>query len=94
MNEKSLIWVSRVYPQRVERSGWLSPLFRNLPKRQELTVYCNSRYTPADTSIPGVKLIRIPTLPGKYLQPVSLFMLSALHALFKGDYDLIHLTQR
>jgi glycosyltransferase involved in cell wall biosynthesis len=69
----------------------VEPIVQELAKRQELTVYCNLRYTPADTNIPGVRLIRIPTPPGKYFQPVSLFILSALHALFMGDYDLIHL---
>ena len=66
-------------------------IVQELKDRQELTVYCNSRYTSSDVKLPDVKLVRIPTLPGKHLQPVSLFILSALHALFKGNYDLIHL---
>ncbi|MEW5803135.1 MAG: glycosyltransferase family 4 protein [bacterium] len=69
----------------------VEPIVQELANRQKVTVYCNFRYTPPDIQIPGVKLVRIPTLPGKYLQPVSLFVLSALHALSKGDYDLIHL---
>lgn len=69
----------------------VEPIVHALADRQKLTVYCNCRYTSPELSIPGVKLVRIPTLPGKHLQPVSLFILSALHAVFKGDYDLIHL---
>lgn len=56
----------------------------------ELTVYCNKRYTPEEAKVPGVKLIRIPTLTGKYLQPVSLLVFSTFHALFRGDYDIVH----
>ncbi|MCL6582719.1 MAG: glycosyltransferase family 4 protein [bacterium] len=68
----------------------VEPIVHALSSRQKLTVYCNSRYTPQGTKIGRVRLVRIPTLPGKYLQPVSFFILSALHALFKGNYDLIH----
>lgn len=65
-------------------------IVHRLAKQHELTVYCNSRYTPRDVQVRGIRLVRIPTLAGKYLQAISLFVLSALHALFKGDYDLIH----
>ncbi len=51
-----------------------------LKGKYELTVYCNSRYTPKGAIFPGVRLIRVPTLKGKHLQPFSLFILSALHA--------------
>lgn len=64
---------------------------RRLAPRAELTVYCDRRYTPADTHFPGVRLIRLPTLPGKHLRSLTLFALSALHALLFGDYDVIHL---
>jgi len=53
-------------------------------------VYCSGREVPKGISLPDVELIRIPTLPGKHLQAMSLFLLSALHALLFGDYDLIH----
>jgi len=62
-----------------------------LADRHELTVYCDRRYTPADVHMPGIRLIRVPTLPGKHLRPLSLFVASALHAFFMGDYDLIHI---
>lgn len=46
-----------------------------LKEKYDLTVYCNSRYTPKETAIPGVRLIRISTLKGKYLQPFSFIRL-------------------
>lgn len=57
----------------------------------EITVYCDSQYTPAETTYEGVRLVRIRTLKGKYLRPVSLGIFSALHALFWGNYDVIHM---
>jgi len=71
-----------------ERVG--EAIIERLKDKYKISIYCNKRYTPKAYSSPGVDLIRIPTLPGKYLQPISLFILSALHALFE-DYDLIHL---
>ncbi|MGE5221157.1 MAG: glycosyltransferase family 4 protein, partial [Omnitrophica WOR_2 bacterium] len=41
--------------------------------------------------IEGVELIRIKTPKGKFLRPISYNILSALHALMKGHYDIIHL---
>jgi len=66
-------------------------LVQRLKDRHDLTVYCNSRYTPKDTNISIVKLIRVPTLAGKHLQPFLLIFLSTLYALLIGNYDLIHL---
>ena len=68
----------------------MEAIVRRLAVRHEITVYCRADYTPADVRVPGVRLLRIPTLPGKHLQPMSLFVLSAFHAVFFGDYDLIH----
>ncbi len=61
-----------------------------LAARHHLTVYCNSRHTPRGTKIPGIQLVRIPTLPGKHLQPVLYFTLSAIHAVFQ-NYDAVHI---
>jgi glycosyltransferase involved in cell wall biosynthesis len=61
-----------------------------LSGRHVITVYCDARYTPNGTKVDGVRLIRIPTIKGKHIQPVTLFFLSALHALF-SRYDVIHL---
>jgi len=48
----------------------------------DITVYCDADYTPLDTHYKGVRLIRIPTIKGRYLKPISLDIFSALHALF------------
>ena len=66
-------------------------IVRRLRGRHELTVYCNKRYTPPDTSMPGVRLIRIQTFKGKHSEPTSLFIQSCFHALLFGNYDVIHL---
>ena len=62
-----------------------------LNAKHKVSIYCSHRYTPKDTRLLRIKLIRIPCLPGKHLQPLSLFFFSAIHALLRGDYDLIHL---
>lgn len=61
-----------------------------LAARHELTVYCDRRYTPAGVEVPGLRLVRIPSLPGKHLRPLSYHLLCALHALLWGNYDLVH----
>ena len=62
-----------------------------LAGRHQITVYCSSRYTPAKASIPGLRLIRVPCLGGKYSHMISVDFLAALHAILRGDYDLVHL---
>ena len=66
-------------------------IVQRLKGRYDLTVYCNSRYTSKDTNIPGIKLIRVPTLPGKHVQPFLLMLFSSFHAVLCGNYELIHL---
>ena len=66
-------------------------IVRGLDKREfQPVVYCSGKVVPEGTHIPGVRLIRIPTLPGKHLHATSLFLFAALHALFIGNYDLVH----
>ena len=66
-------------------------IVKRLAGKHDITVYCDSKYTPAGTIIPGVRLIRVPSIPGKYTHSTLLFLLHAFHALFFGDYDLIHM---
>lgn len=54
-------------------------------------VYCDRSYTSSDASIPGVELVRIPTVPGRFTRQTILDSLQALHAVIFGNYDLIHL---
>jgi len=53
-------------------------------------VYCSRKIVPDNVHISGVQLIRILTLPGKHLHATSLFLFSALHAIFLGGFDCIH----
>jgi glycosyltransferase involved in cell wall biosynthesis len=69
----------------------LEAIVKRLAGKHDITVYCDSKYTPAGTMIPGVRLIRVSSVPGKYSHPTLLFLLHALHALFLGNYDLIHM---
>jgi glycosyltransferase involved in cell wall biosynthesis len=62
-----------------------------LTGNHEITVYCDSRYTPKGTKVDGIHLIRISTVKGKHAQATSLFILSALHALLKR-YEVIHVN--
>jgi glycosyltransferase involved in cell wall biosynthesis len=66
-------------------------IVQRLARRHEITVYCSNRYTPPDAIIPGVRLIRLPCLPGKHTHMTSVDFLAAWHAVLYGKYDLIHL---
>ncbi len=59
--------------------------------RYQPFVYCSRRVVPEGTNIPGVQLIRLPSMPGKHMHATILYLFSALHALILGNYDLIHL---
>lgn len=73
----------------VERVG--EAIVQALKEQYEFTVYCSKFYTPEDTRYPGMKLIRLPCFAGKHLHPVTLNLFAALHALFFGNYDLVHI---
>lgn len=68
----------------------LEAVVKRLSEKFDITVYCASDYTPPDTKHEGIKLIRIPTLKGRHLKPISLGILSTLHAIFLGNYDIVH----
>ena len=61
------------------------------PQRYEPTVYVSNRDVPPDRVIPGVRLVRVPTIPGKFTNATVIFLMATLHALFFGRYDLINL---
>lgn len=61
-----------------------------LKTKSRLTVYCSEKYTREDDRVGGVELMRLPCSGGKHLHSLSLFLLSAFHALVFGDYDLVH----
>ena len=79
------------FPARFGADRAAEAVIRRLSDRHEITVYCSSGYTLADASLPGVHLIRIPNLPGKYTHMTSVDFLAAWHAVLYGNYQLIHL---
>lgn len=70
----------------------IEAIIKRLVAKYEITVYCDSDYTPCETRYEGVELIRMPGFRGKHLKPIMLDIFSAFHAIFFGDYDLIHLN--
>ena len=65
---------------------------RGLDKsKYEPIVYCSKQLVPPETAVPGITLIRLWALSGKHTHALSLFFISALHALIFGRYDLIHI---
>lgn len=66
-------------------------LARRLSARHDLTVYCSPYVVPPHATFAGVKLVRVPALRGKHAHAASLFLLSALYALWRRDFDLVHL---
>lgn len=79
-------------PSKAGADRVVEAIVRGVNKEQyRPVVYCSSRIVPAGTTLPGVRLVRIPTLPGKHLHATSLFLFAALHALFLGKYTLVHM---
>ena len=66
-------------------------IVQRLVDRHEITVYCSSRYTPPDAQVPGVRLLRMPCLSGKYTHMPSVDLLAAFHAVLFGDFDVVHI---
>jgi glycosyltransferase involved in cell wall biosynthesis len=78
-------------PSKAGADRVVEAIVQRLDKQQyELTAYCSGAVVPEGTRLEGVKLVRIPVLPGKYLHAPSLFLFSALHALWRGGYDMVH----
>lgn len=51
----------------------------------EVTVYCRSHHiTYSEPEYKGMRLVKLPTLPNKYLDTIVHSFLSSLHALFQG----------
>jgi len=54
-------------------------------------VYCDTKFTPPDFTLPGVNILRISSLGGKYSQAPGRFIISAINSIRSDDFDLIHL---
>ncbi|MFB3887069.1 MAG: glycosyltransferase family 4 protein [Thermodesulfobacteriota bacterium] len=77
-------------PSKAGADRVVESLVERLKEHHEITVYCSRRHTSEAAEIEGMRLVRLPCLSGKHTAALSLFFLSAIHALVKGDYDLIH----
>lgn len=60
-------------------------------ERFEPTVYVSNKKVPKGTVVEGVRLIRVPSIPGKFTHATVTFLMAALHAFFFGDYDVINI---
>ena len=81
---------SKGLPSKSGTERVVEAIVSRLNGKHEITVYCDSRYTPEGTQVDGIRLVRMFTLKGKHIQATSLFFLSAFHALL-SQYDVIHL---
>ena len=70
----------------------IEAIIKRLVGKHEITVYCDYDYTPPETQYEGVRLIRISTVKGRHFKPIFLGIFSALHAMFFGNYDIIHMN--
>jgi glycosyltransferase involved in cell wall biosynthesis len=66
-------------------------IVHRLKSKHEISVYARNLYTPKNTRIIGLNLVYIPCLPGKHFKAFSYLIISAMHALFFGRYDFIHI---
>jgi glycosyltransferase involved in cell wall biosynthesis len=80
---------SKGLPSKSGTERVVEAITNGLSGKHEITVYCDSRYTPKGTEVEGIHLIRVFTPKGKRLQATSLFIASAIHSLI-NKYDLIH----
>jgi len=78
-------------PARSGAERTVEAIATRLADRHDITIYCSSRYTPPAASVPGIRLVRMPGLRGKYTHMTSVDFMAACHAVLRGDYDLIHL---
>jgi glycosyltransferase involved in cell wall biosynthesis len=61
---------------------------RLVERGHEVTVYCRSHHiTYPEDSYKGMRLVKLPTVPNKYLDTIVHSLISSVHALFQG-YDV------
>lgn len=58
--------------------------------QHDVTVYGSSRVTCSQVYA-GVRVVALPTVPGKHLDPLALQLACSAHALLRGNYDVVHL---
>ncbi len=68
-------------------------IIRQLCPKYDITVYATSTHASSREPIPGVRQIIFKALPHKKLNVFYYNLISALHALFFGRYDMVHTHQ-
>lgn len=66
-------------------------LIRHLSDEYDITVYCKRGYSNNPGYVLPIRRFTIPTVKIKYLEMFIYLFLSALHALYMDNYDLIHI---
>lgn len=62
---------------------------RFVDRGHQVDVYCRPHYTPADAEMPGIRLIRLPSIHTKHLDALSHTAVATAHALF-AKADVVH----
>ena len=62
---------------------------RLVARGRQVRVYCRPHYTPADAALPGVELVRLPSINTKHLDAISHVAFSSGHALL-APADIVH----
>lgn len=62
---------------------------RFVARGHRVTVYCRPHYTPADAEVPGVRLVRLPSVNTKHLDAITHTAVATAHAL-STDAGIIH----
>jgi glycosyltransferase involved in cell wall biosynthesis len=77
-------------PSRFGADRVVEAMVEELSARHQITVYACAALIPRDPGFTHFRQIGIPSLTGKYLRMPSVLLVSALHALLRGRYDLVH----
>ena len=77
-------------PSRFGADRVVEAMVEELSSRHEITVYACAALVPRDPGFTRFRQIALPSPAGKYLRMPSVLLLSTLHALLRGRYDLVH----
>lgn len=78
-------------PSRFGADRVVEGIVQEYADRHRVTVYACGALFPDRPRCDGFRQVYVPSLPGKHLRMISVMFFSALHALLRGRYDLIHL---
>lgn len=84
---------SKSFPSQAGVDRVVEAIARGLADRNnyEITIYGDKGKLDPTKTPPNIKLIPIQSFGPKHFRAFSQFSIAALHALFRGNYDLVHL---